>query len=104
MIGISGSLIWSKTLMELISPVVNFSEVQRTQLVKSTLLISMLVPWNLFRCFKICPDAKERVGCRKQWEATAPIQSLVKLQAFFPEFAMEDLPLAELQHRFLHLH
>ena len=23
--------------------------------------------------FKVCSDAKERVGCRKQWEATAPI-------------------------------
>ena len=24
--------------------------------------------------FKVCSDAKERVGCGKQWEATAPIQ------------------------------
>ena len=30
--------------------------------------------------FKICSDAKERVGWGKQREATAPIQSLVKLQ------------------------
>ena len=44
MIGISGSLIWSKTLMELIIPVVNFGEVRRTHLAKSTLLTSTLVP------------------------------------------------------------
>ena len=63
MIGISGSLIWSETLMELIfNPV---GEVQRAQLAKSNLLISMLVPWDLFRSFKICSDAKERVGVRK---------------------------------------
>ena len=36
-----------------------------------------------FRSFKICTDAKERVGCGKQREATVPIQSLVKLQLWF---------------------
>ena len=40
-------------------------------------------PWDLFRSFKVCSDAKERVRYRKQWEATAPIQSLVKLQLWF---------------------
>ena len=40
-------------------------------------------PWDLFRSFKVCSDAKERVGCRRQREATAPIQSLVKLQPRF---------------------
>ena len=30
-----------------------------------------------------CSDDKERVGCRKQREATAPIQFLVKLQPWF---------------------
>ena len=58
----------------------NFGEVRRAQLTKSTLLTSMLVPLG---SFKICSDAKERVGCRKQWEATSPIQSLVKLQPWF---------------------
>ena len=78
MIGISGSLIWSKTLMELIfNPVVNFGEVQRAQLATSTLFTSTMEPLG---SFKACSDAKERVRCRKQWEATAPIQSLVKLQ------------------------
>ena len=36
-------------------------------------------PWD----FKVCSDAEERVGCRKQREATAPIQSQVKLQPWF---------------------
>ena len=31
----------------------------------------------------ICSDAKERVGYGRQWEATKPIQSLVKLQPSF---------------------
>ena len=62
---------------------VNLGEVRRAQLAKSTLLTSTLVPWDLFRSFKVCSDAKERVGCRNQWEATAPIQSLVKLQPWF---------------------
>ena len=71
MIGISGYLIWSKTLMELILIfVVNFGEVWRSQLAKSTLLTSTLVPLGPF---KICSDAKEIVGCGKQWEATAAI-------------------------------
>ena len=39
--------------------------------------------WNIFRSFKVCSDAKERVGCEKQREATAPIQSVVKLQPWF---------------------
>ena len=55
-------------------------EVQRAQLAKSTLLTSTLVPLG---SFKICSDAKERVGCRKKQEATAPIQSLVTLQSWF---------------------
>ena len=45
--------------------------------------------------FKVSLGAKERVRCRKQWEATASIQSLVKVQPI-PEFAVEDLPAAEL--------
>ena len=56
--GISGSLIWSKTLMEL-----------------------------------ICSDAKERVGCRKQREATPHLFIPSKTAAMVPELAVEDLPL-----------
>ena len=53
-IGFSGSLIWLKTLMELIAyliPVVNFGEVRRAQLAKSTLLTSSLVPMGSFQIF-----------------------------------------------------
>ena len=82
---------------------VNFDEIQRAQLAKSTLLTSILVPWDLFRSSKACSDAEERVGCRKQQEAYAPIQSLLQTAALVPEFAVEDLPSAELQPRFLHL-
>ena len=52
LIGIFGSLIWWKTLMELIlTPVVNISEVRRAQLAKSTLLTSSLVPLGSFQFF-----------------------------------------------------
>ena len=54
------------------NPVVNFGEVQRAQLAKSNILISSLVPLGS-RSFKDCSDAKERVGCKKQRKATAPI-------------------------------
>ena len=54
-----------------------------------------------FRSFKVCLDAKERVGCEKQREATASIPG--KTAAFLPECAVEDLPLPELQTRFLRL-
>ena len=40
-------------------------------------------PWDRFRYFKICSNAKKRVGCEKQREATVPIQSPVKLQPWF---------------------
>ena len=65
-IGISGSLIWSKTL------VVNFGEVRKVQLAKSTLLTSKLGPLGSFHIL-YCSDAKERVVCGKQREATTPI-------------------------------
>ena len=45
--------------------VVNFGEVRRAQLAKSTLLTSTLVTLGYF---KVRSDAKERVGCRKQQE------------------------------------
>ena len=59
------------------------------QLPKFTLLTSMLVPLG---SFKVYLDAKERMGCGKQWEATSPIDP-GKTAALVPEFAMEDLPL-----------
>ena len=84
-IGISGSLIWPKTLIELTFNffVVNFGEIRRAHLAKSTLFTSSWCPWDLFRSFKVCSDAKERVGCGKQREATAPFKSLVKFQPWF---------------------
>ena len=42
--------------------------------------------WNFFRSFKVCSDAKERVGCGKKRETTAPTQSLIKLQPLFLSF------------------
>ena len=44
------------------------------------LLSSILVPLG---SFKICSDAKERMGCGKQREATITYLSLVKLQPWF---------------------
>ena len=55
----------------------HFDEVRRAQLAKTALLTSMLVPWDLFRSFKVCSDAKE------SGEATAPFQSLIKQQSWF---------------------
>ena len=75
LIGISGYLIWSKTLMEpILIPVVNFGEVRKgpvSQIHSPHLHVGC--PWDLLRYFKVCSDAKERVGCWKQREATALI-------------------------------
>ena len=83
-----------------LTPVVNFGEVWRAQLVKFTLLTSMLVPLG---SFKVCSDAKERVGGvesnRKHLSYSIPS----KTAALVPEFVVEDLPSAELQPRFLHV-
>ena len=81
LIGISRSLIWSKTLMELMfNPCGEFQwnpEGPVSQIHSSHLLVD--VPG----IFKVFSDAKERVGCGKQREVTAPIKSLVKLQPWF---------------------
>ena len=80
-IGISRSVIWSKSLMELIfSPCGEFRwspEVLVSQIHSPHPTLGPLGSFN------VCLDAKERVGCRKHREATAPIQSLVKLQPWF---------------------
>ena len=84
MIGISGSLIWSKTPMELIfnpcgkfrwSPKGPVSQIHSPHL-------HIVAPWDLFRSFKLCSDAKEKVWC-------------VKL-LLPPEFEVENLRSAEL--------
>ena len=93
MIEISGSLIWSKTLMELIfnscgefwwSPEGPVSQIHSPYL--------YVVPLG---SFQICSDATERVRCGKQREVTSPIQSLVKLQPWCLLFTVKALPLAE---------
>ena len=81
----------------------NFSDVRRAQLAKSTLLTSTLVPVESFQIYKVCSDAKERVGVRKAMGSHRTYSIPGKTAALVPEFVAEDLPLAELQPRFLHL-
>ena len=89
--------------MELIfQPCGEFRLVRRSQLAKSSLLTSTLMSLDVFRSFKVYSDAKERVGCGKQREATAPIIP-GKTAALVPEFAVEDLHSAVLQPWFLRL-
>ena len=95
MIGISGSLIWSKTLMEpILTPVVNFGEVRRAQLAKSALLTSTLVPPGIFS------DILRSVQIlKREWgvESNGKLPHLStpsKTAAWVPEFAVEDLPLS----------
>ena len=85
MIGISGSLIWSKTLMELI-----FNPCGEFRLSREGPVIQIHSPHlhvgapgifsDLLRFVKML---KREWGCGKQREATAPIQSLVKPQLRF---------------------
>ena len=86
-----------------LTPVVNFGEVRKVQLAKSTILTSALVPLDLFRSFTVCSDAKEIVRCWKQGESTAPIQSLVKLQPWFLSLQWKTCLCAQQQPRFLGL-
>ena len=91
-IEIFGSLFWSKTLMELLTFVVNFDEVQRAQLAKSLSPPPRWGPWDIFRPFKVCSVAKE-----SEWDAESNgklphlfIRS--KTATLLSEFAVEDLP------------
>ena len=68
---------------------VNFGEVRRAQLAKSTLLTCTLGPLGSFQTWKVCSDAKERVGCGKLRHLLIPS----KPATLVPEFAVEDLPL-----------
>ena len=112
MIGISGSLIWSETLMELIfNRCGEFRLSPERPVSKSTLLTSSLVSWDLFRSFKVCSDDKERVECGKNGNpphlfipsntATLVTQFRVedlplgRTEALVPELAVKDLPWAE---------
>ena len=77
------SLIWSKTLIELIlNPVVDFSEVRRAQLAIFTVLTSTLVPLG---SLKVCSDAKES-GVRKATGRYCTYSIPGKTAALVPEF------------------
>ena len=90
-IWISRSLIWSKTLMELMfNPC---GEVKRAQLAKSTLLPSTLMPLEFSRSFKVCSDAKERERGTKSSRKLLHLFIPSKTTTLVPEFAVEDLRL-----------
>ena len=61
---------------------VNFGEVRRAQLAKSTLLTSTMVPLGSFQFFKVCSDAE------KLPHLFVPSNTATLV----PDFAMEDLP------------
>ena len=75
-IGISGSLTWSKTLIELI--------------------FNSSGPWNLFRSFKVCSDVKVN-GVRKGTGNYRTYSSRVKLQPWFLSLLWKSCLWAELQ-------
>ena len=83
-----------------LTPMVNFGKIRRAQLAKSTLLTStQLGPWDLFRSFKVCSDAKER---EREWgaESHGKLPHLFipsKTTTLVPEFAVKDRLWAELQ-------
>ena len=70
-------------ILRVLTPVINFGEVRRAQLAKSTLLNSMLMPLGFSDLLRSVQMLKRERGCGKQQEATATIQSLVKLQPWF---------------------
>ena len=78
---------------------VDFGEVQRAQLAKSTLLTSTLEPLG---SFKVCSDAKES-GVRKATGSCRTYSVPSKTAVLVSEFAVKDLPSAELQLRFRRL-
>ena len=80
---------------------VNFGEVQRVKLAKSTLLTSTLLPLGFFKYFKICSVAKGRVGVRKATGSYRTCSVHGKTAALVSEFAVEVLPSAKLLPRLL---
>ena len=77
-------------MINFLTPVINFIKVWRAQLAKSTFLTSTFVPLGFF---KICSDAKERVGLQKAMGIYYTYSIPGKTAALVPEFAVEDLPL-----------
>ena len=99
-IGISGLLIWLKTLMELIfnpcgefrrSPEGPFSQIHSPHL-------HVGAAWDLLRSVRMLKS-----GVRKETGRYRTYSIPDKTVSLVLEFAVEDLPLAELQPRFLRL-
>ena len=76
-----------------------FGEVRRAKLAKTALLTSTLVPLG---SFKVCSDAKES-GVQKATGSYRTYSVPGKTAVFVSEFAVEDLPSAELKPRFRRL-
>ena len=72
---------------------VNFGEVRRAQLAKSTLLTTTLEPLG---SFQICLDATERVGGEKINGKLPHLFIPCKTATKVPEFAVEDLLLCRI--------
>ena len=51
-----------------------------------------MCPWELFRSFKVCSDAKERVRGAESNGKLPHLTTPSKTGAWVPEFAVEDLP------------
>ena len=86
-------VLWSgqKPWWNWLIPVVNFAEVLRAKLAKSSLLPSTLGPLG---SFKVCSDAKES----GEWKATGSYRtysSIVKLQPWFLSLQWKTCPWAE---------
>ena len=82
-IGICGSLIWWKTLMEpIIKPCGEFRWSSEGPVSQTHSSPPRWCPWNLFRSFKVCSDAKES-GVQKATGNYLTYSSLVKLQPRF---------------------
>ena len=83
-IGISGSLIWSKTLMEpIFNPYGKFH-------LNPEGPVSQIHPWDLFRSFKVRSYAKEEWGEESNGKL---LHLFIPSKTLVPEFAVEDLPL-----------
>ena len=79
---------------------VNFDEVQRAQLAKSTLLT---YTWGPLGSFKVCSDAKLRVECRKHLVIPSKTATLqwktclwAELQPWFPSLQWKTCPLGRI--------
>ena len=79
-----------------ISPVVNFGEVWRAKLAKSTLLTSLLVPWDLSDLLRSVQMLK-REGVQKAMGSYLTYSFLVKLQPRFLSLQWKTCLWAELQ-------